>query len=361
MHPAVAAITPASGVLVDYAGNAGSSNYLLAKPASLLELREVIAWANRERLSIRVRGHGHSMNGLAVPREGELLVSMENFRQLRVDAPDRVTVGAGASTWDTKLALEKLGIEMLVYNDGNASASTLGGYLAAGGIGHTCHRHGGFWGSVEAVTLVTGRSGIRQVRRGEPEFPWLFGSYGQLGVAVEITLRTSALPGHAEQAAPGTSVLVEPSHHQWEASAWFTVFAPQPVWKVLRTELAGIARRHSNAWQERPLYLYPIPFSGFNPPLIHPAQSALVALGLWGDALPGQQAIDWAAVDAIEADVQALVMANRDYRRYLQCEHIPAGYDYRAHYGERVWDTFLRLKKAWDPNGVLVPGLLGKV
>lgn len=345
--------------LGDYADHVSRGSYQYAAPADIESLQELVAHANRHRMSVRIRGNGHSMNGFSVPRPGELLVAMENFRQFRIDAPDRVTIGAGASVWDTCCTLEKLGIEMLVYNDGNATASTLGGYLAAGGIGHTCHRYGGFWTTVLSVTVVSGAGEVRVIRKGEPEFPWLFGSYGQLGIVVDLTLAVRPLSG-VDSAETGTCGTVETSTHDWESSAWFTVFAPQPLWKVLRTQLREIGERHRHAWKERPLYLYPLPFRDFNPPLLHPHQGALVAVGVWGEAADASAGLDWLAIEGIEREVQALVMANREYRRYLQCERIAPDYDYRAYYGDAIWDRFRFLKQRWDPQGVLVPGMFAR-
>src|SRR3546814_8468035 len=49
--------------------------------------------------------------------------------------------------------------------------------------------HGGFWEHVLSVTLIDGNGRIREIVETDENFPWLFGSFGQLGVLFEAKLR----------------------------------------------------------------------------------------------------------------------------------------------------------------------------
>lgn len=73
-------------------------------------------------------------------------------------------------------------------NDGGASAPSIGGFIAAGGIGEGGLLHGGFWETVSSVVLVAPAGGARHVDRRDPLFPWLFGSLGALGVVFEAVI-----------------------------------------------------------------------------------------------------------------------------------------------------------------------------
>jgi FAD/FMN-containing dehydrogenase len=340
--------------LHDYAGHSSSGDYLFSEPPDTDSLSELVSYAASKGLKIRTRGNGHSMNTLAVPRSGELVISTRNLCRYRFTASERVTVGAGAAVWDVQQMLAGRGMEMLVYNDGNAPASTLGGYLSSGGIGHTSHRNGGFWNTVEAVTLVTAAGHVRNIRRGEPEFPWLFGSMGQFGVVSEMELVTRPVKGNASGTPIGETGVVERTHYDWEPIVWFTLFVPRQVWRVARTQLMEIAARHTDAWLPRSPYIYPLPFRDFNPPLLHAYQGPLVGVGIWGDA--PASGFDREAIARIEAEIEQLVSQNPLYRRYAQSEWVAPDF-YCSHMTSAVWERFRFLKNKWDPQSIFVPGV----
>jgi hypothetical protein len=284
-----------------------------------------------------------------------LLIDTRAIDSWTVAGPDRIRVGAGAAVWDVQRLLASLRHGLLVYNDGNAAASSVGGYLSAGGFGADSWRHGGFWESVESIELVTPGGDALIVGRADPLFPWLFGSMGQLGIIVAATLEARQQPG-APPLTRGKRGRVPASAHDWEKTVWFSAFVPKPAWGRARRELAAIGERHAAAWRPRPPYAYSIPFGRFTPPLIHFLAADLVAVGIWGEAPEG--GFDFEALRALDADFTSWLRANPDFRRYAQSELLFEGFEAGAHFGADCLAAFRERKRLLDPAGRLAPGLI---
>lgn len=345
-----------SAPIGDYGGYHRSAGpWLRFAPRDEDSLRAGLAEAEAAGLNVRIRGAGHSMNGSAVPRPGELLIETRALDSWMIVTPESIRVGAGAAVWDVQRLLESLGHGLLVFNDGDAAASTVGGYVSAGGFGAESWRNGGFWESVESIELMTLAGESLIVERCDPLFPWLFGSMGQLAIITAATLRAEPLPG-AEPLTPGTAGRVEPSAHDWEKTIWFSAFVPRRVWGRARRELAAIGKRHASLWRARIPYAYSIPFRAFSPPLIHPSAEDLVAVGIWGEAPKG--GFDFEALRALDSEFTTWLAANPDFRRYAQSELLFEGFDPERHFGADCLAAFRERKRLLDPAARLAPGLM---
>lgn len=348
-------------ILSDYAGNLSVTDYEFFEPQTQEILIEKISIVYRDKTPIRIRANGHSMNSLAVPRQGELLVSMKKLCRYIFNTRDTVTVEAGAAVWDVNLMLKEYGYELLVYNDGNAAASSVGGYLSAGGIGYTSSTHGGFWNTVEEVTLLSANGEIFIINRSHPVFKWLFGSMGQLGIILQVTLKIKPVRNKEESKnLIGEKGVINVTSHDWESIVWFTLFVPSSLWKTARRQLVIIGKRHKEAWSPRVPYVYHLPFHEFNPPLIHTFQGDLVAVGLWGGLPKGSSnaCFDWNEVAKIEKDIQELVKVNvKLYRRYIQTENTSPSF-YGEYFDKNVLSAFSELKAIFDPEKLFVSGVL---
>jgi FAD/FMN-containing dehydrogenase len=345
--------------LSDWGGcRAGTAQYRLVKPSNLEDLQAAVLWANEQEVPIRIRGNGHSMNGSSLPRADELLVSTRECRHFRFEEEGTITVGAGAAIWDVNAVARAHGFRLLVYNDGNSAASSVGGYLAAGGFGEGSRSFGGFWETVNEISMVAGNGRILCVTPEDPEFGWIFGSMGQLGIAFELKLRILPCARSLTSYPAGISGLITRSEAQWDPILWYTLFVPASEFKEARRKIIAIGAKYRHAWRGRWPYFYPIRFLRFNPPLVHPLQQSLTAVGIWGT--PHSSGFDREAIAAIEENVDKLVAANPQYRRYIQSELTPEGYDFERYFGPTVYSDFTCIKRALDPKGLMVPGLLKK-
>ena len=340
----------------DYGGyHCSSGQWFRFAPADESMLRAGLAEAAERSMKVRVRGAGHSMNGSAVPRPDELLIETRALDSWVVTGPESIRVGAGAAVWDVQRLLASRDHGLLVCNDGNAAASTVGGYVSAGGFGGDSWRNGGFWESVESIDLMTVGGEALAIGRSDPLFPWLFGSMGQLGIITAATLRAQPLPG-AEPLSPGLTGRVPASVHDWEKTIWFSAFVPKPVWGRARRELASIGERYAAAWRARLPYAYSIPFRRFTPPLIHPSAADLVAVGIWGEA--PESGFDFETLRALDSEFTLWLGANPDFRRYAQSELLFEGFDPEKHFGAACLAELRERKRLLDPSGRLAPGLL---
>lgn len=346
--------------LSDYGGWHGSSpRYILVEPSQIEDLQAAVLWANDKHVPIRIRGNGHSMNGASAPRADELLIYMRQCRHFRFEEEGTITIGAGAAIWDANATARQHGFRLLVYNDGDSAASSVGGYLCAGGFGEGSAYFGGFWETVEEIVMVAGDGRIVRFTPTDPEFRWIFGSMGQLGIAFELKLRVLPCTKTLRPYPAGVNGLVERSEPQWAPILWYTLFVPESDCADARREIIAIGAKYRHAWRGRWPYSYSIRFRRFNPPLIHPLQESLIAVGIWGT--PHSDGFDRDAISQIEMSVDQLAAANPLYRRYIQSELTPKGYDFERYFGPVVYSGFTAVKRTMDPMGLMVRGLLNHV
>ena len=343
---------------IDYGGHRRRAQVRVFEIDGLQALADALGEAARLGHAVRVRGNAHSMHGLANPNSGEWLLRLRDCNHVRFEAPGTVTAGAGIAVWDLHRFLLRHGLGLRVYNDGGSAASTLGGFLSAGGFGAASARYGGFWETVEAVTLVDATGAIRTLDRAHPDFPWLFGAMGQLGVAFELRLR---LADPADGAAPvvypeGLQARIAPSPQDWPPMRWFTLFVPEADGQTAYRALREIGARHRDAWRGRWPYAYAVRFHTFHPPLISPHAGDLAAVGIWGDP-PAGGAFEPARLAAMAREIDALVDAHPRWRRYVQSEYVVPGRDLAATFGAETAAAWRAVKRRYDPDGRLVRGV----
>lgn len=335
--------------------HAGSPDAVWTCPDGAEDVARVIRDARAEGVGLRFRGHGHSMNGASLPRPGEWVISSERLCRFRFDAPGTITVGGGALIWDIQTMLRRRGHELLVANDGAAPAPSVGGFVAAGGIGENTHIYGGFWETVEALTVVTGTSDILTLRREDELFRWMFGAMGQLAFVVEATLRTRPLDRGVPYPTDERGEIPR-THVRWERYVWFTLFVPFAKAQQAMNQLSEVAARHPNCWRPLSSYIYPIRFFRFNPYLLYATQRGFVAVGIWGTPTDPAVGFNFDAVNALDAQITSLVRSNTDYRRYIQSEMTFGEVDYRGCFGEEIFNAFRVMKDRYDPDAVFGRG-----
>lgn len=358
--------------------------YEMACPDDAEAARAVVSEARARGLAVRVRGSGHTFSGASLPRSREVLLRTHDLDHFRFTRAGRLLVGAGALVWDIRDLVRDHGYDLPVYNGGWAGP-TLGGYISAGGFGKSglSEEAGGLWENIERIRLIDGHGALREFGREDAEFPWLFGSSGQLGLFVEAELRlvpyaeapralryprglhgrvprrqdedprdNDRPPGGAgERRLFWFTVLVAPAQ---EASAWEglheLVLAHREVLKP------------DGGWAGPVLdgvpigYRYVIKFHEFNPPLVYPHAETFLVLGVMSLLASGDEDGDRQIV-AIEKDFIDMTLS-RGLRLYLQAENVSARVDQRAYYGATTYARFAELKAALDPDGLFNPGVV---
>jgi FAD/FMN-containing dehydrogenase len=379
--------------------------HTVSVPTDATEVSAVINEARRGARAVRVRGSAHTFSGATIPREGEVLVRTNHLDSFVFDRPGTVRVGGGAIAWDVRDLAQAHGLLMPVYNGGWAGP-TIGGYLAAGGMGlrvppadrerwlamdsaagaerppllSISETHGGFWEHVAAVTLVDGTGTIHDIDEHDPVFPWLFASFGQFGVFADVRLKLIAEPGavyplgltgrvpkvQAEDPAVNDN---PPSTQGDRILFWFSYLVSLGQEAAAWQELGAWVARHrpfltpQGGWvgpisNGAPIgYRYLVTHRRFHPPLLYPRGEDFALIGLMTtfDRV-GTHAID-ERVLALEADFMSIARRH-DFRLYPQAENIGRGLDYAAYYDAATFEHFQQLKRRFDPDGLMNPGVV---
>jgi FAD/FMN-containing dehydrogenase/ferredoxin len=143
------------------------------------------------------RGAASSPFGGAVPANGGIVIDMSTMdRVLGIDLKrHEVQVQAGARWADIEHELGKQNIRLI--SSPSSKFSTVGGWIAGGGIGVGSLGGGPLKDSIPALTLVTPDGHIRRMRPGDLGFDAVFGSEGQIGVVTEATLKVKPIDKEA--------------------------------------------------------------------------------------------------------------------------------------------------------------------
>ncbi len=159
-----------------------------ARPASLEQLREVLARAQEAGHGVRVAGSGHSFTGLVLT-EGTL-VSLERMgRVLEVDrARGLVRVQAGITLRELNLALHRHGLAL--ENLGDVDRQSIAGATATGTHG-TGAQLRNISAQLQAVQLMCADGSILELDQESDPDAWRAArvSLGALGVVSALTLR----------------------------------------------------------------------------------------------------------------------------------------------------------------------------
>ncbi len=154
----------------------------------------VLKFAHERRVPVVPRGSGSSPFGGSVPVNGGIVLDISAMdRIVSVDGDSKtITVEAGARWADVDRELERYGLMLITCP--SSRFSTVGGWVSTGGMGINSLSQGHISGSVEEITIVTPSAGLKKVVKGDPLFPSLFGSEGQLGVITNVKLRARERP-----------------------------------------------------------------------------------------------------------------------------------------------------------------------
>lgn len=368
--------------------------HTVCRPQNATEVSQLVAESFAVGRAIRVRGSAHTFSGATIPRTNELLIRTDRLDRFSFDRLGTVTVGAGAIAWDVRDLAASYGLVMPVYNGGWAGP-TIGGYVAAGGMGlrvpprdrerssmiSISEVHGGFWEHVAALTIVDGTGALHHMTETDEMFQWVFGSFGQLGIVVDVQLKLLTdtvgtkyplgATGHVPRVQvddPAVNDLL-PSPTGNRILFWFSFLVSldqeAPAW----AELGRWVERHApflapeGGWvgptiAGQPIgYRYVVRHKRFHPPLLYPRGEDFVLMGL----MTTFDGVGTLATDdrilALERDF--IGIADRcGYRLYPQAENIGRGIDYTAYYGRETYSAFAAFKQRMDPAGILNPGVV---
>ncbi|MCJ2532905.1 MAG: FAD-binding protein [Candidatus Thermoplasmatota archaeon] len=166
----------------------------VVQPLSVEALSAVLRHALSEGVTIVPRGAGSSPFGGSVPVMGGIVVDMSRMDAiLEVNEDDKtITVQAGARWADIDHELSKSGLR--VPTCPSSKFSTVGGWIATGGLGINSYSKGHLSANVLSLELVSPDGVVRRLSQADPGFAQVFGSEGQLGVVATATIALAEIP-----------------------------------------------------------------------------------------------------------------------------------------------------------------------
>ena len=165
----------------------------VVSPSSAEGVARVVRRASSEGFRLAIRGGGHSQRGQTLTDAGVVLAT-KALNRIRLAGSDVVRAQGGAEFGDVADFMRGSGRLPAVLPD--YGTITVGGFISAGGIGTTSHRHGTFVHQLEQLEVVTG-TGERvrcSMDRNADLFHAARSGQGQFGVITEAWIRTRTLP-----------------------------------------------------------------------------------------------------------------------------------------------------------------------
>jgi FAD/FMN-containing dehydrogenase len=161
----------------------------IARPASVADVRKIVAWAGAEGIRPIPRSGGHSYAGYSTGPG--LVVDLRNLRGIAFDRRTATaTIGAGARLIDIEAALAAHGRAI---PSGSCATVGIGGLAQGGGVGLASRKFGTTSDNVLSLQIVTpdGRSRLCSPTANEDLY-WACrgGGGGNFGVVTHFTFRT---------------------------------------------------------------------------------------------------------------------------------------------------------------------------
>ncbi len=185
----------------DYTGRYGGSSRLVVRPADTEQVAGVMAACSRAGAAIVPQGGNTGLVGASVPRNGEVLVSLQRLSSIGdVDeAIGQVTVGAGATLASLQDAAKAAGQDAAL-DFGARDSCTIGGVVACDAGGARALRHGtarAHVAGLEAVladgSVLSRLAGLTKDNAGYDLPELLVGSEGTLGIITRVRWKLAPL------------------------------------------------------------------------------------------------------------------------------------------------------------------------
>ncbi|OPY34890.1 MAG: glycolate oxidase subunit GlcD [Methanomassiliicoccales archaeon PtaU1.Bin124] len=162
---------------------------VIVQPHSATAVSAILSYASKKKIPITPRGAGSSPFGGAVPVKGGIVIDMSVMDQvISIDEQKKeAKVQAGTRWGDLDWQLEPKGLA--IRSCPSSRFSTVGGWLATGGVGVESFSGGPFSDSVVEAEIVLPSGEIKTITPSDCLFKSLAGSEGRVAVITSITLK----------------------------------------------------------------------------------------------------------------------------------------------------------------------------
>ena len=167
---------------------------LVVRPGNVEDLLKTLSWARLLGLPVTPRGAGSTAEGQSVSGRGGVVLDMTGLNRIvGINAEAQTVTVEGGATWgEVKKALVARNLELFTYP--SSRFSTVGGWIATGGLGINAFGYGHLWRHVTQIEVAWPDGSTQVIGREDPIFDVFFGTEGQMGVVLKATLRVRPAP-----------------------------------------------------------------------------------------------------------------------------------------------------------------------
>jgi decaprenylphospho-beta-D-ribofuranose 2-oxidase len=165
-----------------------TSRSLVARPTSVEQCREALAWCREHGMTVCARGAGRGYGDLAL-NDGQALLDMSGMNKILAfdEESNQITVEAGTRLVDIFQAIHhKL---LTLPGSPTESHSSVAGAISANVNGKDGWHHGNFSHQVVSLTLMLADGELLTIDRDHELFNAIVGGIGLLGIVVDATLQ----------------------------------------------------------------------------------------------------------------------------------------------------------------------------
>lgn len=169
---------------------------LVVQPDQLEDLKKVIGYSRIHNIPITVRAASSSVFGAVIPTSNGVVLDLSRLNKVVNFDPMRriITVEAGMRWSELNSFLEPYSLCFAV--SPSSRFSTVGGWLATGGLGINSYKFGSVANQVVAVNILH-PNGVESAIDNPEKLVSFLGSEGQFGVFTHITLALRDLPDYS--------------------------------------------------------------------------------------------------------------------------------------------------------------------
>jgi len=171
--------------------------FLVVQPNNERDIAQILSFCKSRRLAVYPRGTASFAFGGAVPTMGGIVMDLSPMMAILEVNPEglSIRVQPGARWADLAAELEPYGL--IPVTTPTSRFSTVGGWVATGGMGLESYGYGHLSESVLGIRLARTDGTIETLAAQSESIEDLFGTEGQFGIMTEITLRVRPRPQYS--------------------------------------------------------------------------------------------------------------------------------------------------------------------
>jgi len=158
---------------------------VVIQPENTFQVKEILRLSKEYSIPVIPRGSATSGYGGVIPYKGGIVVDFSRMDWFEIDDEKKIlTAEPGAVWWDIQKKANELGLSLRVYPT-SAPSSTVGGWIAHGGIGVGSRMFGGIEENIEEIKVID-FEGTKRISGEELKF--YVGMQGTTGLLVKAKI-----------------------------------------------------------------------------------------------------------------------------------------------------------------------------